>query len=197
MQPIARRIGCNNPLVIIFLVDDVADRPWAGELQDERVHPTDVIRHEKKAAGRQVFQTQRSDPIKAAHQRPSKKIEQTFCGGHFASHRMCHSERSEESLDISAPIPTETNQRCFASLNVTAPFKSWVRSIVYDLQSARGKLQSAIVDAICRDKSVSGARTALFLLWPSIFSITSTGKFSPRSNLIFAPLFSQLTMYTP
>ena len=48
-----------HPLVIIFLVDDVADRPWAGELQDEGVHPADVIRHEKKAAGRQVFQTER------------------------------------------------------------------------------------------------------------------------------------------
>jgi hypothetical protein len=66
---------------------------------------------------------------------------------------MCHSERSEESLDISALIPTETNQRCFASLNMTAPFKSWVRSMVYDLQSARGKLQSAIVDASWRDKA--------------------------------------------
>jgi hypothetical protein len=47
--------------VIIFLVDDVADRPRAGELQNEGVHPTDMIGHEKKAASRQVFQTQRSD----------------------------------------------------------------------------------------------------------------------------------------
>ena len=48
-----------DPLVIIFLIDDVADRPWAGELQDEGVHPGNVIRHKKKAAGRQVFQTER------------------------------------------------------------------------------------------------------------------------------------------
>ena len=41
-----------NGFVKILLVDDVADRPRAGELQDESVYPTDVIRHEKKPAGR-------------------------------------------------------------------------------------------------------------------------------------------------
>jgi hypothetical protein len=46
-----------HPLVIIFLVDDVTDRPRARELHDEGVHPANVIRHEKKAAGRKVFQT--------------------------------------------------------------------------------------------------------------------------------------------
>jgi hypothetical protein len=55
-------------LVIIFLIDHVADRPWAGELQHERVHPADMIRHEKKPAGRQIFQTPRRDTIKAANQ---------------------------------------------------------------------------------------------------------------------------------
>src|SRR5262245_33465065 len=75
-----------NPLVIIFLVNDVADWTWAGELQDEGVHPADMIGHEEKAAGRQVFQTQRSDPIKAAHQRPAKKIEGAFGSRHFGSH---------------------------------------------------------------------------------------------------------------
>ena len=72
-----------NRFVIIFLVDDVADRARAGELQDEGVHPADMIRHKKKAAGWQVFQTERSDPIKAAHQRPSKEIERAFSGGHL------------------------------------------------------------------------------------------------------------------
>ena len=57
-----------NWFVIIFLVDDVADRPGTGELQDEGVHPADMIGHEKKPASRQVFQTQRSDAIKRAHQ---------------------------------------------------------------------------------------------------------------------------------
>ncbi len=41
-----------NPFVIILLVDDVTNRPWAGELQDERVHPADMIRHKKKTASR-------------------------------------------------------------------------------------------------------------------------------------------------
>ena len=54
--------------MIILLIDDVTDWARAGELQDEGVHPTDVIRYEKKPAGRQVFQTVRSDAIKAAHQ---------------------------------------------------------------------------------------------------------------------------------
>src|SRR5206468_485245 len=57
-----------NGFVIILLVDDVADRARTGELQDESVHPTDMIGDEKKAASRQVFQTQRSDAIKRVHQ---------------------------------------------------------------------------------------------------------------------------------
>ena len=76
-----------DSFVIIFLVDDVTDWTWAGELQDEGVHPSDMIRHEKKAAGWQVFQTQRSDPIKAAHQRPSKEIERAF-GSRLGPHRL-------------------------------------------------------------------------------------------------------------
>jgi hypothetical protein len=70
-----------NRLVIIFVVDDVADRPGTGELQDEGVHPADVIRHEKKPASRQVFQTAHSDAIKAAHQWPAKEIERPFGSG--------------------------------------------------------------------------------------------------------------------
>jgi predicted secreted protein len=35
--------------------------------------------------------------------------------------RNCHSERSEESLTISPSVSVTTNQRCFASLNMTAP----------------------------------------------------------------------------
>ena len=76
-----------DPLVIIFLVDDVADWTWAGELQDEGVHPSDMIGHEKKAAGWQVFQTQRSDAIKAAHQWPAKEIERAFSAG-LRRHRL-------------------------------------------------------------------------------------------------------------
>ena len=53
--------------VIIRLVDDVADRTRAGELQDESVYPADVIRHKKKPTARKVLQAGRSDAIKAAH----------------------------------------------------------------------------------------------------------------------------------
>src|SRR6267154_81144 len=70
-----------NRLVIIFLVDDVADRPGTGELQNEGVHPADVIRYEKKPASRQVFQTAHSDAIKAANQWPAKEIENAFGSG--------------------------------------------------------------------------------------------------------------------
>src|SRR5262249_32255394 len=63
-----------DPVVVIFLADDVADRARAGELQDQRVHPTDMVWHQKKAAGRQVLKTERSDPIKGAHQWLAKEI---------------------------------------------------------------------------------------------------------------------------
>ena len=75
------------PLVIIFLFDDVADRPGTGELQDKGVHPRDMIGDEKKAAVRQVFQTVRSDAIKAAHQWPAKEIERAFGSG-LGRHRL-------------------------------------------------------------------------------------------------------------
>src|SRR5207247_10781961 len=69
-------------LVKILLVDDVADRTWTGELQDECVHPTDMIGHEKKPARRQIFQADRSDTIKRTNQQPPKKIEGAFNVGH-------------------------------------------------------------------------------------------------------------------
>src|SRR5947208_1988124 len=39
---------------------------------------------------------------------------------------LCHSERSEEPLIISGRIARGNRQRCFASLNVTAPFRRWI-----------------------------------------------------------------------
>jgi len=53
--------------MIIRLIDDVPDRTRAGELEEESVHPGDVIGHKKKPAARQIFQTERSDPIKATN----------------------------------------------------------------------------------------------------------------------------------
>jgi hypothetical protein len=40
-----------------------------------------MIGHQKKAAGRQVLQTQRSDPVKAAHQWPAEEMERAFGSG--------------------------------------------------------------------------------------------------------------------
>ena len=69
-------------LVKILLVDDVADRTRTGELQDECVHPTDMIGHEKKPARRQIFQADRGNAIKTTNQQPPKKIEGAFSAGH-------------------------------------------------------------------------------------------------------------------
>ena len=57
-----------NRFVIILLVDDVTDRTRARELQNESVHPADMIGYEKKAAAWQILHADRSDAIKAAHQ---------------------------------------------------------------------------------------------------------------------------------
>ena len=73
--------------VIIFLVDDVTDWTRTGELQDEGVHPSDVIGHQKKASWRQVFQTQRGDPIKAAHKWAAKEVEGALGSG-LGRHRL-------------------------------------------------------------------------------------------------------------
>ena len=73
--------------VIEFLVDDVTNRARTGELEDEGVHPADMIRHEKKPAGRQVFQAQRSDAIKEANQWLANEVERAFGSG-LAWHRL-------------------------------------------------------------------------------------------------------------
>ena len=75
-----------NRFVIILLVDDVTNRPRAGELENESIDPTDMIRHKKEAAGRQVFQTKAGDAVEETHQWPAKKIKRAFSGGHPASH---------------------------------------------------------------------------------------------------------------
>src|SRR6266540_3425216 len=76
-----------NRFVIKLVVDDVTDRTRAGQLQNQGVHPADMIRHKKKPAVRQVFQTERSDPIKATHQRPANEIERAL-GARHGSHRL-------------------------------------------------------------------------------------------------------------
>ena len=61
--------------MIIRLIDDIADRARTGELQDEGVHPGDMVGHEKKPAARQIFQTERSDAIKGTNEQPTKEME--------------------------------------------------------------------------------------------------------------------------
>jgi hypothetical protein len=75
-----------NPSAIILLVDDVADRPRARELEDEGVNPCDVVRQKEEPALREVFQAERSQSIERAHQWPAEKIKRAFSGGHAVSH---------------------------------------------------------------------------------------------------------------
>src|SRR6266478_1158183 len=67
---------------IKFLVDDVANWPGPGELQNHRIHPSDMVRQEQESAFWQVVSSERSDSIKATHQQPPEEIERAFCGGH-------------------------------------------------------------------------------------------------------------------
>src|SRR6202035_2095719 len=64
--------------VIMFLVDDVPNRARAGELQNESVHPGDVVGHKKEPALWKVFRSERSNPVKATHQQPTKEIERAL-----------------------------------------------------------------------------------------------------------------------
>src|SRR5256886_12473441 len=73
--------------VIILLVDDVTDRARTSELQHERVHPTDMIRHKKKSAVWQVVEADRADSIKSAHEWAANGVEHTF-SGRFRKHRL-------------------------------------------------------------------------------------------------------------
>ena len=73
--------------MIIRLIDDVADRARAGELEDESIYPGYVIGHKKKPASRQILQTQRRHPIKAPHEWPANEIERAF-GARPRRHRL-------------------------------------------------------------------------------------------------------------
>ena len=70
-----------------FLVDDITNWARASELQDHGINPTDVVGQEKKAAFRQIVDSERSDPIKTTNQRPAKEIESAFSGGD-GTHRL-------------------------------------------------------------------------------------------------------------
>ena len=74
-------------LAIKFLVDDVPNWTRASELQDDGINPANVVGQKEKSAFRQIVDSQRSDPIKATHQRAAEEIERAFSGGH-GSHRL-------------------------------------------------------------------------------------------------------------
>jgi polyisoprenoid-binding protein YceI len=56
----------------------------------------------------------------------------------------CHSERSEESLIHLGARPSSRNsQRCFASLNMTAPFMRWIWSCLITVVLIAGSISAA------------------------------------------------------
>src|SRR5258708_2038134 len=88
-------------LVIKFLIDDVTNRSRASELQDDGVHPGDVIGQKKKSAFRQLFESERVDPIKETNERPRKKMERALTGGHVR-HRLSFTISARPSICQSA-----------------------------------------------------------------------------------------------
>src|SRR5438309_8872736 len=72
--------GLQDRLAIKFLVDDVADRSWARDLQNDRIDPGDVIWQKQKSALREMLNAKRSDAVNAAHQRASKEMKRAFAG---------------------------------------------------------------------------------------------------------------------
>ena len=50
---------------IKFLIDDVTNRSRAGDLEQDGIDPSDVIGQQQKSAGRQIFQADGRNTIKA------------------------------------------------------------------------------------------------------------------------------------
>ena len=53
---------------VIFLIDNETNRPWAGDQEDERVDPRDVVGQKQKSATRQTLRSDGRDPIKQPHE---------------------------------------------------------------------------------------------------------------------------------
>ena len=66
---------------IIALVDDESDRTRRSELENDRIHETDVIREKEKTTGRESFAARRGDTINQARRRRTKEIEGAFGEG--------------------------------------------------------------------------------------------------------------------
>src|SRR2546422_8834843 len=72
--------GLQDRLMIKFLVDDITNRSWARDLQNDRIDPGDVIWQKQKSALREMLNAKRSDAVNAAHQRASKEMKRAFAG---------------------------------------------------------------------------------------------------------------------
>ncbi len=65
-------------MVIILVENDEADRARASQLQDDRIHPGDVIGQEQKAAARQVFASERGDAVDEPPERKDNEVKRAF-----------------------------------------------------------------------------------------------------------------------
>src|ERR1019366_3232131 len=76
-----------DTMLINRRVDDIANRPRTGHLQENGVDPGDVIWQQKKALGRKMFAPNRRDAIKTASQADAQEVECAFTERH-RSHRL-------------------------------------------------------------------------------------------------------------
>ena len=65
---------------VIFLIDNETNRPWAGDQEDERVDPRDVVGQKQKSATRQTLRSEGRDPINQPHDQQPKGTQDTFGG---------------------------------------------------------------------------------------------------------------------
>jgi hypothetical protein len=63
-------------------IDDVTNRPRAGDLEQNGVNPGDVIGQQKKALSRKMFASNRRDAIKTAGQAEAQEVECAFTERH-------------------------------------------------------------------------------------------------------------------
>jgi hypothetical protein len=71
---------------VIFLIDNETNRPWAGDQEDKRVDPRDVVGQKQKSATRQTLRPDGRDPINQPHEQQPKGTQDPF-GGRNWRHR--------------------------------------------------------------------------------------------------------------
>ena len=81
MQPASAQERVQPAISIILLVNDEADPPRTGHLQDDRIHPCDVIRQEQKTARGQILRAGDLDPINQPRQPETEEIKGAFAEG--------------------------------------------------------------------------------------------------------------------